>query len=199
MNPIVKEKAPMKATQILRQEHKAILKMLDAAETVADSLENERTVPGATIAEILEFLRIFADRCHHGKEEELLFPALTAKGLPERGGPVGVMLFEHEQGRALIRRMAEAFATYAETPAPSGLIWASAAREYAALLRAHIQKEDNILFVMAERLLSEAELEELGSAFDRIETEKIGAGTHERLHATVERITAAGCGCTCGH
>jgi hemerythrin-like domain-containing protein len=183
----------MKATQILRQEHEAILKMLDAAENVAENLENNHPVPGNTIAEILEFLQIFADRCHHGKEEELLFPALIAKGLPSGGGPVGVMLFEHQQGRALIRRMAEAFATYGDSPAPSGLRWASAAREYAALLRAHIHKENNILFVMAERLLSDHELDELGKAFERIETEKIGAGTHERLHAAVERLAATGC------
>jgi hemerythrin-like domain-containing protein len=189
----------MKATQILRQEHEAILKMLDTAENVAENLENSQPVPAATLAQILEFLQVFADRCHHGKEEDLLFPALTAKGLPERGGPVGVMLFEHEQGRALIRRMIEAFAGYADNPAPSGMQWASAAREYIALLRSHIQKENNILFVMAERLLSDAELEEMGQAFDRVETEKIGAGTHERLHASVERLSGAICGCSCSH
>jgi hemerythrin-like domain-containing protein len=98
------------------------------------------------------------------------------------------MFFEHEQGRALIRRMSQAADELAAGD-PSGVRrWAGAAREYASLLRAHINKENNILFAMAERLLSDAEQTELAEAFERLEVDQIGAGTHERLHSSMKEL-----------
>ena len=60
------------------------------------------------LANLQEFFRLFADQCHHGKEEELLFPLLEQKGIPRTGGPIGVTLHEHEEGRALVRQMGDA-------------------------------------------------------------------------------------------
>ena len=68
--------------------------------------------------------------------------------------------------------------------------WAAAAVDYAQLLREHIAKENQILFVMAERMLTPAEQQELAAAFDKVETEKLGAGTHERLHAMMDKLLA---------
>ena len=145
------------ATGTLRTEHEAILRMLDATEEVANQIERGSPVAAETLSGLLEFLRLFADRCHHGKEEDLLFPLLEQKGMPREGGPIGVMLLEHEQGRALIRRMATAGEAFAGGDADSAGAWAAAARDYAALLRVHIDKENNILFMMAERILTDAE------------------------------------------
>src|SRR3546814_12953879 len=60
------------------------------------------------VTQFMGFLREFADTCHHGKEEGLLFPAMIAAGLSADGGPISVMLSEHEQGRALVAAMANA-------------------------------------------------------------------------------------------
>jgi len=158
------------ATAVLRKEHEAIVKMLEVTEEVARRLDAGEYVAAETLADLLEFFRLFADKCHHGKEEDLLFPQLEKKGMPRAGGPLAVMLAEHEQGRALIRQMA-------------GPAWAEAARAYASLLRAHIEKENHVLFVMAERMLTASEQAELAEGFEKSEVEKMGAGTHERLHA----------------
>ena len=133
---------------------------------------------------------MFADKCHHGKEEDLLFPRLELKGMPRHGGPIGVMLHEHDQGRAYIREMVEAAVEYSSGDAGAGLKWSGAARNYTALLRNHIEKENQILFVVAERILSDSEQEELAREFEKIETEKMGEGTHERLHALMEKLQA---------
>jgi hemerythrin-like domain-containing protein len=175
------------ATKMLRQEHEAILRMLDATEEVAGRLERGASVAPDILSGLLEFFQLFADRCHHGKEEDLLFPALAQKGLPTSGGPIAVMLHEHALGRSLIGRMEEAGMAYG-SDASAGPRWAEAAAGYASLLRAHIQKENNVLFVMAENLLSQSEQQELSEAFERIEVEKMGPGTHERLHAVMEKI-----------
>jgi hemerythrin-like domain-containing protein len=179
-----------KATDTLREEHEAILEMLDVAEETARNLHRRHPVPPETLSGLLEFLCTFADRCHHGKEEEHLFPLLERKGVPRSGGPVGVMLSEHEQGRALIRQMSDAAAGYAAGQTAAGLRWADAALVYVELLRAHIAKENNILFVMADRLLTGTEHEELSEAFERVEQERLGPGTHQRMHVLMSRLRA---------
>jgi len=178
------------ATQVLRKEHDAILRMLDATEHVAESLASGVSVPAHILSNTIEFFRLFADRCHHGKEEELLFPALEKKGMPRSGGPIGVMLMEHDSGRTLIAEMAEAAKAYESGDQEAGRKWAKAAMNYSRLLRDHIAKENNVLFVMAERLLTPAEQEQLASAFDEIEIQKMGEGTHERLHRMMDSLLA---------
>jgi hemerythrin-like domain-containing protein len=178
------------ATQILRDEHETILSMLDATEEVARSLEAGTAVPAQTLNDIIEFLRLFADRCHHGKEEDLLFPLLQQKGMPVDGGPVAVMLMEHDEGRGFIREMDEAAKQYQNGEKDAGTQWAEAAGNYVGLLREHIGKENNILFVMADQLLSPSEQQDLVAAFTKVESEKMGAGTHERLHRIKDAVLA---------
>lgn len=179
------------ATQVLRDEHDAILEMLTVAERVGAQLEHGEPVPPATLSGILEFLRLFADTCHHGKEEDLLFPLLEKKGMPRQGGPIGVMLHEHDTGRALIRQMRDASEKYAQGDREAGTAFARATSGYIALLREHIYKENNILFMMAERMLSEDEQQELKREFDRVESEKLGSGTRERLLSLLQELSAA--------
>ncbi len=178
------------ATSVLRNEHEAILKMLDATDEAAKQIEKGSLPDPEILSGLLEFLRLFADRCHHGKEEDLLFPMLEKKGLPRQGGPIGVMLMEHDHGRALIRKMVEEAESFASGNAAAAKNWAAAARGYTQLLRSHISKENDILFVIAEQMLSEAEQSELCDGFEKVELEKMGAGTHERLHLLMDRLCA---------
>jgi hemerythrin-like domain-containing protein len=176
------------ATETLRHEHEAILKMLTATEEVARRIDSGKAVNPEILSGLLEFLQLFADRCHHGKEEEHLFPKLEQKGFAHNAGPIAVMLKEHNHGRELISKMAAAAEAYAHGNKEAGKRWAEAARAYAGLLRAHIQKENQVLFVMAEQALSSEEQEELSQAFEEVELEKLGAGTHERLHALMDEL-----------
>ena len=178
------------ATSVLRHEHEAILRMLDVADEVSRRVERGVPVAPEAFSGLVEFFRLFADKCHHGKEEDLLFPALEGKGLPREGGPVGVMLIEHDQGRAYMKEMAAVAEAIVKGNADAVRRWVAAARGYSDLLRAHIQKENNILFVMAERILSDDEQAELARGFERIEIDKMGAGTHERLHAMMDKLVA---------
>ena len=178
------------ATDVLRHEHDAIVRMLDVSAVVAARLAAGAQVEPEILAQLLEFFRLFADRCHHGKEEELLFPLLERKGLLRAGGPIGVMLDEHTQGRAQMERMTAAAEAYRNGDANAGQRWASAMNRYAALLRQHIDKENHILFELADRLMTPAEQAEMVAAFERSEIEKMGAGTHERLHALMDQLSA---------
>lgn len=178
----------MEATEVLKTEHRAIKLMLDILESINQRLERGETVPSADLAAIVEFIRVFADRCHHGKEEDLLFPAMERAGIPSEGGPIGVMLAEHEIGRTYVRGLAEAAAELAAGNADACTAVVRNARGYITLLRDHIDKEDNILYMMAEMHVSPDTDKRLVEEFERVEEEKIGHGKHEEFHELLHRL-----------
>lgn len=175
----------MQATQVLRDEHEGILAMLSVVEAAAYRLRDGNSVPPALFTDAVSFFRVFADGCHHGKEELELFPKLVERGIPNEGGPVGVMLIEHDQGRAFIRGMAEAADRYAQGDATAAPSLIKNALGYVKLLREHIEKENGALFVMADQVLSEEEQSSLYDAFEEIERTRTGPGEHERFHGMI--------------
>jgi len=170
----------MQATDDLKHEHRVIELVLTGLERIAERARTAHTFEQSAAERALEILRNFADKCHHGKEERHLFPLLEERGVP-RDGPIGVMLQEHEQGRGHIRAMVQAAADAARN-AGSLALFAEHAAEYIELLRQHIQKEDNVLFQMAEQVLTQADDRRLVEAFEAIEREEIGEGVHEKYH-----------------
>jgi hemerythrin-like domain-containing protein len=177
----------MKATDILMDEHRVIERVLTALEKAAGRLESGQTRPGFFV-DAAEFIKGFADGCHHKKEEGVLFVAMVAHGVPDRGGPVGVMLAEHEQGRVFTRAM---HAAVQEWEAGDPLARSEVARNalgYIALLRQHIFKEDNVLFPMANRVIPPAEQDQVTEDFERVEHKETGEGVHEKYLALAEKL-----------
>jgi len=172
-----------KAIADLMNEHEAILSAIQILERMMVVIEKAPSVDTKDIHDFIGFLKEFADKCHHGKEEGLLFPVLVGAGVPDKGGPIGVMLAEHAQGRQLIRDMEESI-----SPDVSRVKLAQAAGAYATLLRNHIQKENMMLFPMAERVLTETQLEKLYEGFEEHEEKVIGQGRHEELHAMLKSL-----------
>jgi hemerythrin-like domain-containing protein len=183
----------MKPTETLKNEHRAILLMLKVAESVSFKLEGGEDVPADDLARIVDFIRGFADKCHHAKEEDLLFPAMEKAGVPRQGGPIGVMLIEHTEGREYVGKMSEAAGKYAAGDKKAGLQFAENARGYAALLSQHIHKEDNILYPIADARLSPQSQAGLEKDFERVEEEVVGAGKHEEYHRLLEQLEKAYC------
>jgi hemerythrin-like domain-containing protein len=198
----------MKPTEILSAEHRVIERVLDSLDRISDEAQAAGRLNEGDARDVLDFLRNFADRCHHGKEEHNLFPAMEAQGFPASGGPIAVMLAEHEAGRAHLRAMDESLALAAAGDTQALGRFVEHARAYCALLRQHIHKEDNILFVLADRVLGPDEQTELLQRFEHVEAEHMGVGTHEKYLALADRLTvryglppepAATCIHCCGH
>jgi hemerythrin-like domain-containing protein len=168
--------------------------MLTVAEKAAQRLAAGKEVSPQVFTDTVDFLRNFADKCHHGKEENQLFPAMEKAGIPRQGGPIGVMLVEHDQGRAFIRSMDEAGQRYASGDAAARAPLAAAVRGYVELLRGHIYKEDTILFPMADSVLPASEQARLGKAFEDVEANVMGPGVHERYHAMLDEMEKVAAG-----
>lgn len=174
-----------RAIDDLMHEHEAILFALQILESFEQRLAAGQGAEPADLSAFLGFLREFADKCHHGKEEGILFPALVAAGVPEHGGPVGVMLDEHVQGRHWIAQLEASLG-----PPLDAQRFSNAARAYRELLQAHILKENEVLFPMAERRLPASQLENIFDRFEAHEEQVIGAGRHEQLHALLKGLRA---------
>ena len=170
----------MRAIEELMHEHRAIEVVLTGLERMAKRAEEDGQVNQGRAAKALETLRHFADKCHHAKEERNLFQLMAERGVPLEGGPLGVMLHEHEQGRHHIETMARVLAGASRGDTEALRVFAQQARSYARLLRQHIGKEDSILYPMAEQVLTPEDDERLVKAFEAIELEEMGEGAHEK-------------------
>jgi hemerythrin-like domain-containing protein len=180
----------MDAIETLMNEHRLIESVLDALVAFADEIRRKAATEKEELGRFVEFIRGFADSCHHGKEEGVLFEAMVQHGFPRHGGPIAVMLQEHEEGRAFVGILKQ----HAEQAAPWGdgdrQAIAEAAFGYSDLLRHHIQKEDGVLYPMAEEHLPPEALERVSEDCERFEAEKTGSGEHERFHALAESLVA---------
>ncbi|MBN2218615.1 MAG: hemerythrin domain-containing protein [Pirellulales bacterium] len=170
----------MKPTEILSDEHRVIEQVLRCLEKIADEAQSKGTFPRDSAEKAVDFFRNFADRCHHGKEETHLFPAMEAKGFSRDQGSTGVMIAEHEQGRGYVRAMAENIARAAEGDAKALQAFVEDTQAYCALLGSHIEKEDHCLFAMADQVFTEDDQRKLLLAFQKVESEEMGAGVHEQ-------------------
>lgn len=178
----------MKATEILMSEHRVIERVLAVLDVAASNLENGMPVRMEFFVKATQFITGFADGCHHRKEEGVLFPTMAHYGVPVEGGPIGVMLYDHEQGRLFTQGIREAIQRVeaGESGALQALI--QNVHGYADLLRLHIQKEDNILFPMANRFIPAAEHDKVLDGFEHVEHEETGEGVHEKYLALADEL-----------
>ncbi len=180
-----------KATDALKEDHRVIERVLAVVERLT---ERPQEASLETWRKTLGFIRDFADQCHHLKEEKLFFPLLEERGIPRAGGPLGMMLLEHEEGRRYVQLMAAALALAEEDPEAARYSLVENARAYLRLLREHILKEDQILFNMADEVLTEEEQKKLVLEFEEHEEKEIGPGVHEKLLKIAQELEGISAG-----
>ncbi len=154
-------------TQVMSDEHQLILRMIALVEQNTTLMEQGKFRNWQFFLDAVDFIRNYADRFHHAKEEDVLFIALIKNGMPEKQSPIEAMQMEHDQGRAFVRAIEEA-AQKAVDGEPGQLpLIAENAKGYAELLRGHIDKEDSILYPLAERVLPEEVRPEMLQAYQQ--------------------------------
>jgi Uncharacterized conserved protein len=183
-----KEVFKMNPISELKDEHQAVKLTLEILAQISAKLAQGQKVDLAHLDQILEFLTIFVDKCHHGKEEDLLFPALEKAGVPREGGPIGVMLQEHELGRGYIKDLIQGITDFKSGDQTAVTQIIENIEYYSDLLTQHIDKEDHILYPIAEKAFSREENNALLEGFAAIEEQRVGAGKHEAFHRMLHRL-----------
>ncbi|HOX10873.1 MAG TPA: hemerythrin domain-containing protein [Candidatus Moranbacteria bacterium] len=172
----------MNPIEELTKEHGPVKLMLRILEKASDQLEAGQEMNVSDLENAVAFIREFADKCHHGKEERLLFPAMEENNIAEEMAIIDALIEEHKIGRNFVKNMSEAIAEKDSSK------FIKNARGYIALLNPHIDKENQKLFPMAGKSLSEEKQKELELGFEDIEKNVIGEGRHEELHAIIHKL-----------
>ena len=176
------------ATDELKDEHKVIMRMLDIIEVICNRLNHGETVNPQPFDQAIDFIRTFADKCHHGKEQDTLFPAMGKKGFPMSTGPIAVMLEEHDQGRAFVKGLYSAVQRLKEGEKDAIQEISRNAMGYVELLRDHIEKEDKILYPMGDRILAKEDNEMLLKEFERIEHTILREGAKQKYLVMIGKL-----------
>lgn len=177
-----------KPTAVLRSEHQVILRVIDVLKRLVARSDRGEGFERKALGHCVKFFQLFADACHHAKEEDLLFPALESRGIPREGGPIGMMIYEHGIARGLTRDMAEALEACDRDESDAKGRLHEAARQYADLLTSHIFKEDNVLFNMGDQVLTDEDQSSLCGKFCEVGCRSFGGQTREELERLADDL-----------
>ncbi len=151
-------------TQILSDEHQVILKVIDSTLLECDNIENGQELNIKFFQKAIDFIKNYADKFHHAKEEDILFKAMLENIENLHCNPIPVMLHEHDEGREYVKNMEHGIAEN-----NTGKIIENA-RGYCLLLQNHIYKEDNVLYPMAEAALTDEEKDVVNHKYQEAES-----------------------------
>jgi hemerythrin-like domain-containing protein len=175
------------ATAILRDEHTAISMVLGYLDRAAGAVDRGRHVDPSIFHDLLKFVTLFVGQCHHGKEEQILFPLLAHTSVAT-DAVIAQLEKEHARGVELADSFAQAVAGYAAHGLAAADPLVLSARAYTTYLRRHIEYENEQLLAEVEQMGQLPALAAAVERFDRFEDEVMGKGTHEQLHRMIDTL-----------
>lgn len=169
----------MTPTESLRKDHALIEKMIFTLQTISSLLNNGKQIPESILNQAIDFSINFTNNCHHGKEEESLFPALENKGMPREGGPIARMLYEHQITKTLAESIIISTKNYISNGDYKDLV--KDIDNYVQHVSLHLSKENQRLFAMADIILKDQE-SQVNSDLIKVEQEKLDKIGSPREH-----------------
>ncbi len=176
---------------VLTWEHEVIKLVLDAFRRAVARLDARGAFPAEDAGEFLQFFRQFADRCHHAKEEDLLFPLLLERDEIETRETIQCLFDEHVMLRNIIGKISAAVDSEGSVEAESAGVLAKNAGRYIEMLGSHIRKESCILFPTADKIMTKSDVESLRSAFNEVDMEESGAYRYQALLDSAKKLASA--------
>lgn len=178
----------MTAIDILMSEHRVIEDATTVITAFAHRVASGGDPPRNDLVLLVDFLQRYADSHHHGKEEDILFRAMADHGMPVNGGPLAVMLAEHAEGRRLTALLAEIAVGEDAWEQEERQQLLFVATGYERLLKAHIQKEDRVLYPMATQMLSKAAWQHIESEFSEFQSARGRAEEAAAFESSVQEL-----------
>jgi hemerythrin-like domain-containing protein len=187
-----------RATEVLRQEHQLILQVAAALEQLLPpaagsggpdaAMMTGGPLPLEHVRRCIMFFRLFADACHHGKEEDLLFAALEEHDADGTAGAIALMREEHTYGRTLVAQMDQAADRLARGDVLAVRSLVASALAYIDFIRDHIRKEDGGLFDVADDVLHGGACARLCDAYESACRQRFDGHTLEELESLAAAI-----------
>ncbi len=171
-----------KPTTILSEEHQNILRVIDALIKESNALESDKKLNRDFFNQAIDFIRNYADKFHHAKEEDILFKELSKDTVEMHCNPIEQMLYEHNLGRNFVKGIEQGLKENNQNKITEN------AKGYSQLLQERILKEDNILYPMADEVLNQRIQESILKKFKQAEDEKFPKGTKEKYLSFVKEL-----------
>jgi hemerythrin-like domain-containing protein len=175
-------------TEILEAEHRVIEQVVSAVRELNSGIEAGQKPDLNFLRKVVDFMRVYADKCHHGKEEELLFPALGNLGVPIEGCPLGALMGEHTRGRFLVTNLAEGVDLLAAGDEKGLEKIKKGLTGIVSLYPNHIWKEDFLLFPMTHKVMSPDAMKDMLQPFMDVD-ERIGIDALKKYRAFAEEVS----------
>lgn len=181
----------MSSVQLMNEEHRYIKRMLGVIRGYCQKVLRGEEVALEDFHSMIDFVRNYADKHHHGKEEDIFFGYMIEElgVLAEKLVKMG-MLVEHDLGRLLIADMEEALKKAEAGDEDAKLDLISNAMGYTYLLHRHIDKEDGVVFTFADRELSSEAKEAIEARYDAYEATEEAAASRKHYVALLEALEA---------
>ena len=159
-------------------EHEMIERAMAALKSSLEKISESVKEP-LQLRRAIDFLLEFGDRIHNTKEEKFLFPLMEQKGLPVEGGPIGVMLMEHDAERKLLLKMMAELPELAEASEAARQKFAAEGFEYLKIRAEHIWKENDILYAMGRKVFTDEDNTNLLAEFEKVNEQAYGASAKD--------------------
>lgn len=172
-------------------EHELIERAMAVLKQNLDRIEAQSHNP-TQLTRALDFLLEFGDKVHNKKEEDHLFPLMQERGIPSEGGPLGVMLMEHEAERELLSRMIADVAKIPTLSADQLAAYKQEGLEYLKIRADHIWKENDVLYNMGRQVLTSDDANDLVEKFNEVDLSAYGAGAKENYLSMVVEMEKVG-------
>jgi DUF438 domain-containing protein len=177
-----------KWAELLMLDHETTEKVFEAGQK---AFEGEEGPDKELIVNIMEYFIGYVDGCHNKKEEEHLFPLIEKRGVSRHGGPLAVMLQEHEKSRELLAKLKPLADSYVSDKSTDVSELKSVFLEYTDLLKNHFWKENDILYPMAKKVMSDEDNQLIVAGIEKAE-DSVGPNTRERFYGLADKIIASG-------
>ena len=152
----------MDAIDLMIEEHRNIQRVLRVIRKVCVQIVNGEQVDYGIFDQIIDFVRNYADRHHHSKEENIVFEEMSEQlGQAIAAGPIYGMFAEHDLGRLFIYNLENAVREVRQGNREARVDVIGNAIAYTDLLNRHIDKEDSTIYSLARKRLSENSLAEI--------------------------------------
>ncbi len=175
----------MKPRGQLMIEHRLIEKMLHVIQNQIPLIEKQNRVDPVFIDTVVDFIKIYADRTHHGKEEEILFRALSAKSMASEDEKIMAELIEeHKFGRQVTADMVQAGREYRNGRMEALAAITEKLRTLVDFYPKHIIKEDKVFFPNTEKYIRQEEQENMLDEFNEFDRKMI----HEKYASVLEGL-----------
>jgi len=177
----------MTPTENLTSEHQDIIELLDIMNKIAGSIKSNEVFYTNDVEEIIDYLKFFIEKSHHGKEE-IFYPALVSAGIPKENESISIMLYEHVLAHNYLKDINSCVENCKIGNSFSGELLADSLRNYVKLIKSHIRKEEEIIFPMADKELSKEKQNEIYRQFENIEEKIVHHGFHEHYHRLLRKL-----------